>query len=97
MMAALLARGQLDRLRLRIDPRRVNGGVFLGLNGTVIKSHGSADATGVAAALALAHRLAAAGFSDRIASRVATALAVAQDRGAATGEHNPAPEESRAP
>lgn len=97
MMAALLARGQLDRLRLRIDPRRVNGGVFLGLNGTVIKSHGSADATGVAAALALAHRLAGAGFSDRIATRVASALALAQDRGAATGEHNPAPEESRAP
>jgi glycerol-3-phosphate acyltransferase PlsX len=62
MAAALLARAQLGRLRLRIDPRRVNGGVFLGLNGTVIKSHGSADATGVAAALGLAHRLGRRGF-----------------------------------
>jgi glycerol-3-phosphate acyltransferase PlsX len=78
MAAALLARAQLGRLRLRIDPRRVNGGVFLGLNGTVIKSHGSADATGVAAALTLAHRLGAAGFRDRLASRVASALALAQ-------------------
>jgi glycerol-3-phosphate acyltransferase PlsX len=79
MAAAFLARAQFKRLRLRIDPRRVNGGVFLGLNGTVIKSHGSADATGVAAALTLAHRLAKAGFADRLAARVASSIAVAQD------------------
>jgi glycerol-3-phosphate acyltransferase PlsX len=78
MAAALLARAQLKRLRLRVDPRRVNGGVFLGLNGTVIKSHGSADATGVAAALTLAHRLALAGFAERLAARVASAVALAQ-------------------
>ncbi len=79
MAAALLARAQLGRLQRRIDPRRVNGGVFLGLNGTVIKSHGSADATGVAAALDLAHRLAASGFAVRLAQRVAAAAALAQD------------------
>ncbi|MCE8422026.1 hypothetical protein LZ190_25835, partial [Rhodovulum sulfidophilum] len=56
-MAAVLALGSLKRLQKRIDPRRVNGGVFLGLNGTVVKSHGSADGTGVAAAIALAARL----------------------------------------
>ncbi|NND42685.1 MAG: phosphate acyltransferase PlsX, partial [Silicimonas sp.] len=39
-IAALLAIASLRRLSRRIDPRRVNGGVFLGLNGTVIKSHG---------------------------------------------------------
>lgn len=43
--AALLAMTSLRRLQKRIDPRRVNGGIFLGLNGTVVKSHGSADAT----------------------------------------------------
>ena len=46
-VAALLAMSSLKRLSKRIDPRRVNGGVFLGLNGTVVKSHGSADETGV--------------------------------------------------
>ncbi|WP_373635467.1 phosphate acyltransferase PlsX [Yoonia sp. SS1-5] len=81
MFAALLARGSLNRLRKRIDPRRVNGGVFLGLNQTVIKSHGSADATGVAAALHLAHRLAQSGFSDKLAARVASAASLAQDAG----------------
>jgi glycerol-3-phosphate acyltransferase PlsX len=48
----------------------VNGGVFLGLNGTVVKSHGSADATGVAAAIKLAAQLASSGFNDRLAARI---------------------------
>jgi glycerol-3-phosphate acyltransferase PlsX len=79
MLGALFARGSLNRFRKRIDPRRVNGGVFLGLNQTVIKSHGGADATGVAAALNLAYRLAQSGFSDKLAARVASAAALAQD------------------
>lgn len=79
MFAALLARGSLNRLRHKIDPRRVNGGVFLGLNQTVVKSHGGADATGVAAALNLAYRLAQSGFSEKLAARVASAAALAQD------------------
>mgnify|MGYP000135272014 CR=1 FL=1 len=65
-IAALLAMTSLLRLRRRIDPRRVNGGVFLGLNKTVIKSHGSADETGVAAAISLAYKLGASGFSERV-------------------------------
>lgn len=73
-IAALLAVTSLRRLGKRIDPRRVNGGVFLGLNGTVVKSHGSADATGVAAALKLAFQLADTGFNERLAARVASSL-----------------------
>ncbi|WP_424970340.1 phosphate acyltransferase PlsX [Dinoroseobacter sp. S76] len=72
-IAALLAYTSLRRLSKRIDPRRVNGGVFLGLNGTVVKSHGSADATGVAAAIKLAFILAQSGFTERLAARVASA------------------------
>ncbi len=72
-IAALLALSSLKRLNRRIDPRRVNGGVFLGLNGTVIKSHGSADETGVAAAVGLAAQLAQGGFQERLAARVASA------------------------
>jgi glycerol-3-phosphate acyltransferase PlsX len=45
----------------------------------VIKSHGSADATGVSAAITLAYRLAASGFSDKLAARVASAVSLAQD------------------
>ncbi len=51
----LLARGAFNQLREKLDPRKVNGGVFLGLNGVVIKSHGGTDAEGLASAIALAH------------------------------------------
>ena len=75
--AALLAVTSLRRLQKRIDPRRVNGGVFLGLNGTVVKSHGSADATGVSAAIKLAFQLARSGFQDRLAARLAQGATLA--------------------
>lgn len=78
-IGALLAKRALDRLRARIDPRRVNGGVFLGLNGTVVKSHGSADATGVAAAIRLAAKLAQSGYQGRMAERLVIASQAAQD------------------
>ena len=51
----LLAKPAFDRLREKMDPRKVNGGVFLGLNGLVIKSHGGADAEGFASAVELAY------------------------------------------
>jgi glycerol-3-phosphate acyltransferase PlsX len=86
-LAGFLVLGSLQRLQRRIDPRRVNGGVFLGLNGTVVKSHGSADETGVAAAIALAVQLSRSGFRDRLAARLASVLAAGQDRSTTgTGE-----------
>ena len=39
----LLARPAFRTLRDKMDPRKVNGGVFLGLNGIVIKSHGGTE------------------------------------------------------
>jgi glycerol-3-phosphate acyltransferase PlsX len=70
-LASLLAYPSLRRLKKRIDPRRLNGGVFLGLNGTVVKSHGSADATGVSSAIKLAAQLADIQFNNKLAARVA--------------------------
>ncbi|MCA8879134.1 MAG: phosphate acyltransferase PlsX [Rhodobacteraceae bacterium] len=77
-IAALLALTSLSRLKKRIDPRRVNGGVFLGLNGSVVKSHGSADATGVSAAIKLAFQMGQADFPGRVAARVASLSAPVQ-------------------
>ncbi|MDI4664363.1 phosphate acyltransferase PlsX [Xanthobacter autotrophicus] len=51
----LLARDAFRILKEKMDPRRANGGVFLGLNGIVIKSHGGTDAEGFAAAVDLAY------------------------------------------
>ena len=78
-VASLLAVTSLRRLQRKIDPRRVNGGVFLGLNGTVVKSHGSADETGVAAAIQLAVQLAQSGFSERLAARLASITDIQSD------------------
>ena len=47
----LFARRAFAALKEKMDPRRANGGVFLGLNGIVIKSHGGTDALGFAAAI----------------------------------------------
>jgi len=89
-MGALFALTSLRRLSKRIDPRRVNGGVFLGLNGTVVKSHGSADATGFSAAIKLAFTLARNGFSEKLAARVASSLA--DGHGTLTGGKKPGEE-----
>lgn len=78
-IAAMMAVRSLKKLSRKIDPRRVNGGVFLGLNGTVVKSHGGADAVGVAAAIRLAIRLVQHDFAEKLASRVASGLQASKD------------------
>jgi glycerol-3-phosphate acyltransferase PlsX len=78
-LGAILAYGSLRRLSKRIDPRNSNGGVFLGLNGTVVKSHGGADANGIAAAIGLAYQLAKNGFTAKLAARVANGPGISND------------------
>lgn len=68
----LFAQSAFRRLRERMDPRRANGGVFLGLNGIVIKSHGGTDAEGFAAAIELGHGV----VQDELLARIRTALAL---------------------
>src|SRR5207302_959307 len=51
----LLARDAFRTLADKMDPRKSNGGVFLGLNGIVIKSHGGADAEGFAYAIEIGY------------------------------------------
>ena len=85
-IGALLASASLQRLREWTDTRRANGGVFLGLNGIVVKSHGSADPTGVSAAIKLALDLSRSTFD----SQAATIAPVAPLQGAAQ-QHLPTP------
>ncbi|MCB1421121.1 MAG: phosphate acyltransferase PlsX [Nitratireductor sp.] len=62
------ARNAFQQLREKMDPRKVNGAVFLGLNGVVIKSHGGTDAEGFAAAVEMGHDMVANGIMDKIAT-----------------------------
>jgi len=66
----LLARSAFRQLRERMDPRRANGGVFLGLNGIVIKSHGETDPEGFAAAIDLGHGV----VRDQLLAKITAAL-----------------------
>jgi glycerol-3-phosphate acyltransferase PlsX len=61
-----LARRALLKVKLRTDPRRYNGAMFLGLNGIAVKSHGGTDAVGFANAIGVALDLISGGFNDRI-------------------------------
>jgi phosphate acyltransferase len=56
----------LKKLRERLDPRRYNGAVFLGLQGIAVKSHGGADAIGFANAIGVAADMKVNGFLDKI-------------------------------
>jgi glycerol-3-phosphate acyltransferase PlsX len=57
LFMGLLMKKKLRRLKERMDPRTLNGGVFVGLNGLVIKSHGSSDSKSFYSALKLAKNM----------------------------------------
>src|SRR5689334_10278532 len=82
-LGAVLAQGAFRALREKLDPRQLNGGIFLGLNGIVIKSHGGTDATGFASAIDLAYDMASNGLVKRLASDVAGFHAKLELEGAA--------------
>ena len=82
-LGALLASGALRALRRKMDPRRANGGVFLGLNGVVVKSHGGSDALGFASAVDLAIDMAQSDMIARISADRAGIVAGGQANGAA--------------
>jgi len=63
----LVSRPATELLRHHLDPNNHNGAVFLGLNGVVVKSHGSATAKGVAHAVAVTARLLENKLTERIA------------------------------
>ncbi len=81
----ILAKGAFDRLREKMDPRKVNGGVFLGLNGVVIKSHGGADAEGFAAAIDVGYDMVRNGLKAKIETDLDKYRATRAPEGAPTG------------
>ncbi len=62
----LLAKSAFATLKEKMDPKKVNGGVFLGLNGIVIKSHGGTDSEGFAAGVALGYEMMSNNLLEKI-------------------------------
>lgn len=69
-LGAVIASGALSKLRTRMDPGTFNGALFLGLNGLVVKSHGSANGRGYAAAIGVAEKMARSHYREEIASNL---------------------------
>jgi len=69
----LISKPATELLKHHLDPNNHNGAVFLGLNGVIVKSHGSASALGVAHAVAVTSRL----LEERLTERIAADLAYA--------------------
>jgi phosphate acyltransferase len=67
----LFARGALRKLGMRLDRRRYNGAMLLGLEGIAVKSHGSTDAFGFANAIGVAIDMKLNGFLDKIRAELA--------------------------
>ena len=65
-LGALIATPALNALRERLDPRRYNGAMLVGLNGICVKSHGGTDAFGFSNAVTVAANLVKSGFNERI-------------------------------
>jgi len=63
----LISRPATELLKHHLDPNNHNGAVFLGLNGIVVKSHGSANAKGIANAIRVAARMAREDITRKIA------------------------------
>ena len=67
----LISRPATELLKHHLDPNNHNGAVFLGLNGIVVKSHGSANAKGVANAVAVTARMLEENVTERITADLA--------------------------
>ncbi|MAS09327.1 phosphate acyltransferase PlsX [Salinisphaera sp.] len=72
--AAFFAMPVLRAFRRRVDPRQYNGATFIGLQGTVIKSHGDADAVAFASAIDVARMEVEQQVPERIRTLLAHSL-----------------------
>ena len=70
VLGAMIARPALKKFQSRMDPRSVNGAVFLGLNGVVVKSHGGTDGLGYKNAIGVAADMASSRFMEEIESNI---------------------------
>ena len=81
MLGAFLAQGALKNLKKETDPRLYNGGMFLGVDGVCVKSHGGMDHVGFANAINYAYEIAAKNFNVRVAAEIAEVMSQEKDLG----------------
>ncbi len=66
----LLSYGALKKFKEKLDPRKYNGAIFLGLQGPVVKSHGATDSVGFAYSIEMCHKIVKANLIEKIKSHL---------------------------
>jgi glycerol-3-phosphate acyltransferase PlsX len=70
---ALLSKGAFNALKERINPERYGGAPLLGLNGNVLKAHGSSNRRAIKSALRAANEILKADMNQHIEADIARA------------------------
>ena len=69
-LSIILSYKSLKRFKDKLDPRKYNGAIFLGLQGPVVKSHGSTDSVGFAHSIGMCHKIVKANLIEKIKSHL---------------------------
>ena len=78
-LSMLLSYSSLAKFRSKLDPRKYNGAIFLGLQSPVVKSHGSTDSIGFANSINVCNKIVKANLIERIKSNLITVDAKLDD------------------
>jgi len=71
-LSILLSYSSLKRFKNKLDPRKYNGAIFLGLQSPVVKSHGSTDSIGFANSINVCNKIVKANLIEKIESNLIT-------------------------
>ena len=71
IFSKILSLTSLKKLKNKFDPRKYNGAILLGLNGPVVKSHGSTDALGFSYSIQMCNKIVNGNLINKIKSNLA--------------------------
>ena len=71
-LSILLSYNSLKKFKNKLDPRKYNGAIFLGLQSPVVKSHGSTDSLGFAHSIEVCNKIVTAKLIEKIESNLIT-------------------------
>ena len=71
-LSIFLSYNSLKKFKEKLDPRKYNGAIFLGLESPLVKSHGSTDAVGFAHSIEVCHKIVKANLIEKIKSHLIT-------------------------
>jgi len=72
LISMLFSYRTLKKFKQRLDPRKYNGAIFLGLEGPVVKSHGSTDSVGFAYSIEMCNKIIRSNLIEKIKSNLIT-------------------------